>query len=105
MKHYHDFARSGHTFRERIGEPTESDAALGRITLSFSLLEDIARGLIQVFMSGESDVAVILTAESSFRQLVDVLGSLARHRIDRLVPPSEREHACAVTDEVLQLFT
>ena len=45
MKHYHEFSRSGHTFAERIGDPTEVDAAFGMIARNSPLLEDMVRGI------------------------------------------------------------
>jgi hypothetical protein len=103
VKHYQDFSRSGHSFSERIGAPTEIDAAVGRIALSFSLLEDMVRGMIQILMGGDPHVALIVTAEASFRQMVDALGSLARYRIDTVTRSGERAEALEVLDEVLQL--
>jgi hypothetical protein len=67
--------------RERVA--TEVDAAFARITLGFSLLEDMVAGMVQVLLcAGEFTVAMIVTAEMSFRQRVEVLGSLARHRLE-----------------------
>lgn len=91
MKYPVEFPRTGHSFADRIGAPSEVDAAFRRLALAFSLLEDMLRGTIQVLLSAEVDVASIVTAEMSSRQLVDVQGSLGRHRIQRIVdqaPPS-----------------
>lgn len=103
MKHYQEFTRTGQTFAQRIGPPTEADAAFGRIALSYSLLEDMVRGMIQIFMGGEQNISEIVTVEMSCRQLVDALGALGRHRIDGIVEESERETAYEVLDEVLRL--
>ena len=102
MKHYQEFSRTGHTFAERVGGPTEVDAAFGMIARNFSLLEDMVRGMIQIFMGGETLVATIATAEMSFRQSVDVMGSLARYRIGALAE-SHRQDSLELLDEVLQL--
>ena len=105
LKHYadFDFSRSGYSFGDRIGSPTEADAALGRVCLSFSFLDDTVRGLIQVFMGGDSRVARILTTELSFRQTVETLGAVARERIDTVVSDDDRGVAREVLDEVLYL--
>ena len=65
MKHYQEFTRTGQTFAQRIGPPTEADAAFGRIALSYSLLEDMVRGMIQIFMGGEQNISEIVTVEMS----------------------------------------
>jgi hypothetical protein len=80
MKYYDDFARSGQTFQERIGEPAEIDAALGRIALAHALLEDGVRELVQLLLGAPQAVSSIVTADLSFRQRVDLCGALARAR-------------------------
>jgi hypothetical protein len=67
MKYYRDFARTGQSFAERCGEPDEFDAAMGRIALSFSFMEDTARNMILVLSGAQLEVGRILTAELSFR--------------------------------------
>ena len=81
MKNYEDFTRSGHTFADRLGEPTEIDAAMGRIALAFSLLEDSVSELVYLLVGTDGTVSALITAELSFRQRLDLFGSLARHRI------------------------
>lgn len=98
MKFYQDFFRDPSTFAERVGEPEECDAALGKIASHFSALENMIRSVIQVLLGVESDVALIVTAESSFRQLVDVFGSLWRHFIAK--HPTDAE-ASERLDELL----
>ena len=81
MKYYQDFKRSDDTFADRIGEPTEIDAAMGKIALAYSMLEDAVRELIHLFAETDETVATLITAELSFRQRLDLFGSLARHRL------------------------
>lgn len=101
MKYYQDFVRDPSTFAERVGEPEECDAALGQIASNFSALENMIRNVIQVLLGVEPDVALIVTAELSFRQLVDVYGSLWRNFIAK--HPTDAE-ASERLDELLYLF-
>jgi len=82
MKYYDDFARSGHTFEERIGKPVEVDAALGRVALAHALLENGLCELIHLLLGADPTASSIITAELSFRQRLDLFGALARSRID-----------------------
>lgn len=81
MTYYADFSRSGHSFAERIGPPTEVDAAMGLIALAFSLLEDGVRELIHLLAGTDDAVSSLITAELSYRQRLDLFGALARHRL------------------------
>jgi len=76
MKHYEDFRRTGVSFRERIGPPTEFDAAIGRIALGFSQLEDTARNVILLLSAVPPVSGRILISQLSFRQKVDTLSAL-----------------------------
>ena len=82
MDPYEDFRVTGETFAERIGEPDEFDAALGRIVQGFSYLEDSVRNVICLLLGADLSVGKIVTAEASFRQKLDLLGSLVLKRID-----------------------
>lgn len=91
MKHVVDFQNSGLTFEERIGAPDKFDAALGRVVVSFSLLEDSVRNVICVLLNApDPRVGYIVSAGMGFRQRLDVLGSLVRHRIAS-IPPLNNE--------------
>src|ERR1700731_721313 len=89
MKYFHDFESTGLSFAERVGDPEELDAAIGKITLDFQYLEDTARNLIVLLSKADSKVAHIMTAELSFRQKLDVLASLVRHLLPTLSPSSD----------------
>jgi hypothetical protein len=90
MKRYEDFKRSGIPFTDRIGEPAEFDAAMGRIALGFSFLEDTARNVILLLSGTGAEIGHILAAELSFRQKLDVAASLARHLLRGLAEPTEQ---------------
>src|ERR1700722_1006053 len=99
MKFFQDFERSGDSFVERIGEPEELDAAIGRVALGFSFLEDTARNVIVLLSAADSKVGHIMTAELSFRQKIDVLASLVWHRLPMMAEsdrslnnPETKEH-------------
>jgi hypothetical protein len=79
---YADFKFSGETFRDKIGEPEEFDAALGRIVLAFSYLEDSVRDVISLLLGTDIKVGAIVSAELGFRQKLDVLGSLVWLRLE-----------------------
>ena len=98
MKHYEDFARSGESFAARIGKPTEIDAAMGKISLAFSLLEDSVEALIHFLVGTDETTSALITADLSFRQRLDLFGSLAKHRIDTSYPETLER-----LSEILQL--
>ena len=79
MKYYEDFASSGLSFLDRIGEPDEFHAAMGHIALGFSYLEDTARNVIVLLSGADFKVTSVMVAEMSFRQKLNVSASLARH--------------------------
>ena len=82
MKFYEEFAPTPQSFYERIGAPTEFDAAIGRIALAFSCLEDTARNLI-VFLAGtDRRTGHTLVAQLSFRRKLEILESLVVHRLE-----------------------
>jgi hypothetical protein len=84
MNYYDDFVRSGQTFAERIGDPVEVDAALGRIALAYALLQDGVCELIHLLIGADPTSSSIITAELSLRQRLDLFGALARSRIDSI---------------------
>jgi hypothetical protein len=81
MKHLQDFEFSGETFDEKIGDPTQFDAALGKIVLSFSFLEDSVRNIICLLLGADPTSGRIVAAALGFRQRLDVMASLVRHRL------------------------
>ena len=87
MKYYDDFRPTGQSFAERVGLPDEQHAAMGRIALGFSFLEDTARNMIVLLASLAPEAGSILTAGMSFRQKMDVLSSLTLHRFASDPPP------------------
>jgi hypothetical protein len=89
MKHYEDFKPSGDSFAERIGDPTEFDAAFGHLALGFSFLEDTAHNVIVLLSGTKSEIGHIMAAGLSFRQKLDVLGSLAHHHLGVLNTTAE----------------
>lgn len=82
MKHYQDFAPTQESFQERIGPPDEFDAAMGRIALGFSFLEDTTRNLIVLLSRTDRGTGYTLVAQLSFRQKMDVLQSLVSHDLE-----------------------
>jgi hypothetical protein len=103
MKYYQDFFRTGQSFEERIGDPREFDAAMGRIALSFSFLEDTARNVIMLLAGTEFRVGCILTAELSFRQKLNALASLIKQQLLTLAAKEQRPQIEEQTRELLAL--
>ena len=101
MRHFKDFAVSGQSFHDRVGDPDEFDAAIGRIALGFSFLEETARNVIILLAGIDLAAGQILTAELSFRQKVDLLGALIRHRQSPVPPGSSIDAEAAI--ELLHL--
>lgn len=81
MKYYDDceFERTGCCFEERTGDPDTFSSAIGRITLNFSELEDQVCLAITKLLAVSENIGFIITAESSFRNRMHLLGSLVRH--------------------------
>lgn len=101
MKFYDEFRRTGLTFVERVGDPDEFHAAMGHIALAFSYLEDTARNLIVLLSGTTTEMGHIMTAELSFRQKLDVLGSLVRYRLSTLTEPLDDIHTLEQSTEEL----
>ena len=83
MSFYDHQIHHGETFRERIGDPDEFDAALGKVVESFSFLEASLRNLIVLFLGVPNDLGEIVTAELSFKGLIHMASSLFKHKNGR----------------------
>ena len=81
MRFYEEFVPSGQTYDERTGPATSQEAAIGAVTIQFADLEDTVAGAISQLLGREPSVGVIVTAEMSFRNKVNLMSSLARHEI------------------------
>lgn len=103
MKYHIDFQLTGQTFQERVGPPDEFDAAMGKIALGFSFLEDTARNMITMLAGADFTVGCIMTAELSFRQKLNVLSSLIKQQLPTLVAADDRAAIEEQCDEVLTL--
>ena len=73
----------------RIG--TAHLVALGKITANFSQLEDELCRLIWYLLGPDEQLGQVVTAELSFRGLVNLAGALARHRTSDPGPLQEVE--------------
>lgn len=80
MTFYDHQLHSGETFRERVGDPQEFDAALGKVVESFSFLERSLRNLVTLFLGVTNDIGEIVTAELSYKGLVHLASSLFKHK-------------------------
>jgi hypothetical protein len=81
MKEYLKWAPTRIPFAERYGIPTEFEAAIGKIAIEFSFLEDAARHVIVLLSGIQPTAGHIMTAGLSCRQKLDVLSSLSQHQV------------------------
>jgi len=82
MDYYNEPDDAGASYRDLLGEPSEIEAALGRVILSFGELEDALSCVISLLIGRGPSVGQIVTAGLSFRRKMDVLASLARYSIE-----------------------
>ncbi len=81
MKYYDSFAYTGYSFEERIGEPNEFDAAIGKAAMNFWGLDRAVDRLIRYLDALESSVSTIDIESMKFREKVKLLASMVkRHR-------------------------
>jgi hypothetical protein len=81
MTHLADFCRSGYSFEERIGDPDAFSAAIGRIAICFSQLEEQLSRAIHSLLATDPPTGEIVTSRLSFKGKVDILASLVRSQI------------------------
>lgn len=99
MKYYSEFKQSGQSFEDRIGSPTEQDAAMGRIIEGFSFLEDTASNVIIFIANLSHEFGNIITSGMSFRHKLDVISSLSKAIIAKLPEESKPNE-----DEIKELI-
>lgn len=76
MKHFQDFAPSGCSFEDNLGKPTAAEAALGRIVLGFSFLEDTTNNILSILGNLSPRTAASIASNMSFRQKLDTVSAL-----------------------------
>ena len=80
MTFYDHKLQSGNSFSERVGNPDEFDAALGRIVESFSFLEGSLQNLITLLLDVSTELGSIITAELPYKGLINLASSLFKYR-------------------------
>lgn len=83
MKYYQDFQCTAESFEERIGPPVEFDAAIGRIALGFSFMEDTFRNVLVLLSKTDRRTGHTLVAQLSFKQKLEILEALVVHELER----------------------
>lgn len=83
MTFYDHQIHHGETFGERIGEPEEFEAALGKVVESFSFLEQNLGNLITMFLGLSNALGDIVTSELSSKGLVHMASSLFKYKHSR----------------------
>lgn len=78
MSYLEPFVPSGYGFEERIGEPDAFDAAVGRVAMGFSYIEDSLSDAIERMLKVGPAEGSALTAEMAFRNKVHLFASLVR---------------------------
>lgn len=101
MKYYQEFVRTGQSFADRCGEPNEFHDAMGRIALSFSFMEEVTGKVILVLSDAQLEVGRIMTVELSFRQKLDVIGSLVHHHLTKITDSDTR---ASVQEELTEII-
>ncbi|NIJ46650.1 hypothetical protein FHR24_003145 [Wenyingzhuangia heitensis] len=72
-----DKSRDKSSYEERVGLPDELSAVMGRITMNFQYLEDCIDHIItEIFLGLDSEIGIIITAELSFKNKVNLFASL-----------------------------
>jgi hypothetical protein len=110
MRQRPGFKRSGLSFAEQIGAPDEFQAAMGRIALGFSFLEDSVRNLILLLSRTERRVGHTLTAQLSFKQKMEVLEALIADESSRITDAEAKEeladtlHLCRISEELRNTY-
>ena len=64
------------TYKERVGDPDEFYAVIGRISINFSVLEETLSNCIMKILSRLDEVGQMLTVELSFRNKIALFSSL-----------------------------
>src|SRR4029453_18466984 len=96
MKYYQDFLPSQQSFNERVGVADEFGAAVGRVALGFSFLEDTASNMIAMLAGFDAVVGFIVTAQLVFLPKLNVLSALIKQVLPALVAP---EHRTVIEDQ------
>ncbi len=100
MKHFEQFKFTGLSFEERVGSPSELDAALGCITVHFQELEATLAKAIASCLSTDDITAHIVTAELSFSGQAKLLAALTRHQIGAPSTPEATERLAQLEELV-----
>jgi hypothetical protein len=102
---FDDVHKLGQSFRERIGAPAESIAALGHIVVGFSWLEESVEKHIATLAKLPPSIAPAVTAEMSFKTKVAVLSSLVRMQPPILAFDCGPEDPMNVWNDMLKMLS
>jgi len=78
-------------FESKIGEPEKFDAALGQIVESFSFLDETLSNVIILLLDIENNLGYILTAELSYKNKINIFGSLIKNNIEKYKKSSHED--------------
>lgn len=92
-----DKSRDESSYEERVGEPDELSAVMGRITMNFQYLEDrIDKIIIENLLEIDDEIGTIITAELSYKNKVNLFASLyyklSKNKNFNFVKGLESEH-------------
>ncbi len=97
MKYYDDQIPGDEPFAERIRSTDEIDAALGRVVEAFSFLEESLRNVSAILLDVDPDIGEIVTAEMSFKGLLNLLASLFKYK-------NARGDFCVESEDISERF-
>jgi hypothetical protein len=105
MKIYEDFQFTEASFEEMIGDPDQFSSAIGSVAVSFAHLEDgISKKISQLLILEDDNIATIVTANLTFRNKLDLLASLIRHRLPRTKFNTGRNNPDGVLNELISVL-
>jgi hypothetical protein len=100
MRFYRPFTPDSLSYRERLGDPPEFEAALGALVIAFQALAGTIALALASRLTTDAGTAAILAAELSFRQRVHLLGALVRGQASVTSDP-QPENRIAQLEELL----
>lgn len=83
MSEDENYLLAGNSFKDRVGEASEFDAALGQVLIAFSVLERNLSEVVTILLDLSPDMGQIVTAEQSFRGLVNLMSSIVKYKTER----------------------
>lgn len=78
MIFFDDFQYTEYSFASRIGDPKETNDAIGQVIINFSKLEEVMSERIMCMLDLNDNTGHIICAELSFKQKLHIFSSLVQ---------------------------